>query len=46
MLWNEECEKLFFKESLKYFLSQDKLFYKIDGNYYAYIPKGYIFAQR
>ena len=40
MLWNEKYEKLFFKESLKYFLLLDKLFYKIDGSYYTYIPKG------
>ena len=26
MLWNEDCEKLFFEQSLKYFLSLDKLF--------------------
>ena len=37
---DEKYEKLFFKESLKYFLLLDKLFYKIDGSYYTYIPKG------
>ena len=40
MLWNEDCEKLFFEQSLKYFLSLDKLFYKLNGKYYAYIPRG------
>ncbi|WP_157153462.1 hypothetical protein [Brachyspira murdochii] len=38
-LWNNEVEITFFKKSLENFLPIEKLFYKIDDKYYAYIPK-------
>jgi len=38
-LWNNRTEIKFFKETLKSFGSPEKLFYKLDSEYYAYIPK-------
>jgi len=40
-LWNNNIEIQFFKEALKNFASPEQLFYYLQGNYYAYIPKGY-----
>lgn len=37
--WNVETEKEFFEKSLKSFATPDKLFYNIDGKFYAYVPK-------
>ena len=37
-LWSTDAEKLFFTSYLKTVLP-DKLFYKLDNVYYAYIPK-------
>jgi hypothetical protein len=39
-LWNNETEIYFFKEALKSFASPEKLFYNLNNEYYAYIPKG------
>jgi hypothetical protein len=38
-LWNNKIEIQFFKEALKNFASSEKLFYNLQGEYYAYIPK-------
>lgn len=38
-LWNNDIEILFLKKSLENFLPVEKLFYKINGKYYVYIPK-------
>lgn len=38
-LWNNSVEIEFFKESLKKFASKEKLFYNLNGEYFAYIPK-------
>lgn len=40
-LWNNNTEIQFFKEALKNFASPEQLFYNLQGNYYAYIPKGF-----
>lgn len=39
-MWNTETELQFFHESLRNFASPEKLFYLLQGRYYAYIPKG------
>lgn len=39
-LWRIDDEKVFFTESLKSFLTEQQLFYILQGEYYAYIPKG------
>ena len=38
-LWNNDVEIEFFKESLKKFASKEKLFYNLNVEYFAYIPK-------
>lgn len=38
-LWNNNVEIEFFNESLKKFASKEKLFYNLNGGYFAYIPK-------
>jgi hypothetical protein len=38
-LWNNEIEKQFFIEALKNFASLEQIFYKINADYFAYIPK-------
>lgn len=38
-LWNNDVEIEFFKESLKKFASKEKLFYNLNREYFAYIPK-------
>ncbi len=38
-LWNNDTEIQFFKEALKNFASPEQLFYKLQGGYYAYVPK-------
>lgn len=38
-LWDNNVEIEFFKESLKKFASIEKLFYNLNGEYFAYIPK-------
>lgn len=38
--WNQDIEKKFFMESLKYFASPEQLFYNLAEGYFAYIPKG------
>jgi len=38
-LWNTETEIKFFEETLKSIGSPEKLFYKLNSEYYAYIPK-------
>lgn len=38
-LWNNNTEVQFFTEALKNFASPEKLFYKPQGAYYAYVPK-------
>lgn len=38
-LWNNSVEIEFFNESLKKFASKEKLFYNLNGEYFAYIPK-------
>lgn len=38
-LWNNNVEIEFFNESLKKFASKEKLFYNLNGEYFAYIPK-------
>ena len=38
-LWNNDVEIEFFSESLKKFASKEKLFYNLNGEYFAYIPK-------
>lgn len=40
MLWNINTEKQFFNKALKNFASSEQLFYKLSGEYFAYIPKG------
>jgi hypothetical protein len=39
-LWNNNVEIDFFKKSLGGFASVEDLFYKVNSQYYAYIPKG------
>jgi len=41
LLWNNDIEIAFFKESLHAFASPEQLFYKLKGDYYAYIPRGF-----
>jgi hypothetical protein len=38
-LWNIETEKRFFLEALRNFLTEQQLFYKLQGDCYAYVPK-------
>jgi len=38
-LWNNDTEIQFFTEALKNFASPEKLFYNLQGGYYAYVPK-------
>lgn len=38
-LWSNQNEIDFFKSALHDFLEPEKLFYKIGGTYYAYVPK-------
>lgn len=38
-LWDNNVEIEFFRESLKKFASKEKLFYNLNGEYFAYIPK-------
>lgn len=38
-LWNNEIEIQFFTEALKNFASPEQLFYKLQGGYFAYVPK-------
>ena len=40
ILWNNDIEIQFFEEALKNFASPEKLFYKLNTGYFAYIPKG------
>ena len=37
--WNKSTEIIFFEEALKNFASAEQLFYKMQGGYFAYIPK-------
>jgi hypothetical protein len=39
-LWNNNTEIRFFAESLKNFASPEQLFYNLQNEYFAYIPKG------
>jgi hypothetical protein len=39
-LWNNKNEIEFFTESLKSFASPEQIFYHLQNEYYAYIPKG------
>lgn len=39
-LWSNDIEIQFFNEALKNFASPEKLFYKLNTGYFAYIPKG------
>lgn len=39
--WDNNNEIHFFTEALKNFASPEQLFYKLQNDYYAYIPKGY-----
>ncbi len=39
-LWNNNIEKEFFRKSLESFSTREQLFYHVDDEYYAYIPKG------
>ncbi|MGI6569881.1 MAG: hypothetical protein ACOX27_02290 [Caldicoprobacterales bacterium] len=39
VLWNNSTEIQFFTEALKSFASPEQVFYKLNGEYYAYIPK-------
>lgn len=41
ILWNNETEIQFFTEALKNFASPEQLFYKLHGEYFAYVPKGF-----
>ena len=38
-LWSIDDEKLFFTEALENFLTEQQLFYSLQGEYYAYVPK-------
>ncbi len=38
-LWNTDTEIHFFTEALRNFTSPEKLFYKLNSDYYAYVPK-------
>lgn len=38
-LWSIDDEKLFFTEALENFLTEQQLFYRLEGEYYAYVPK-------
>jgi hypothetical protein len=40
LLWDSDTEINFFMEALKNFTSAEKLFYRLNSGYYAYIPKG------
>lgn len=40
MLWGIHAETDFFQSALKNFASPEQLFYKINGQYFAYVPKG------
>ncbi len=40
IFWDKNIEQNFFLESMKHFASPEKLFYNLDGEYFAYIPKG------
>ncbi|NLD48792.1 MAG: hypothetical protein GX660_16635, partial [Clostridiaceae bacterium] len=39
-LWNNDIEIQFFTEALKNFASPEQLFYKLQNEYFAYVPKG------
>lgn len=39
-LWNNDTEIRFFTEALKNFASPEQLFYNLQGEYFAYVPKG------
>lgn len=39
-LWNNDTEVEFFKQALAHFASPQQLFYKLSGEYFAYVPKG------
>lgn len=39
-LWNNNSEIQFFTEALKNFASPEQLFYNLQGDYLAYVPKG------
>ncbi|OGU58700.1 MAG: hypothetical protein A2V66_15615 [Ignavibacteria bacterium RBG_13_36_8] len=40
MLWSNETEQQFFTEALRNFAAPEQLFYNIQGDNYAYVPKG------
>ena len=40
VLWNNDVEKLFFREALSSFASPEQLFYNLSSGYFAYVPKG------
>jgi len=40
VLWNNDAEIQFFTEALKNFASPEQLFYNLQGDYFAYVPKG------
>lgn len=40
-LWSNEAEIQFFKEALKNFASPEQLFYHLQGEYFAYVPKDF-----
>jgi len=40
-LWDNDTEIQFFTEALKNFASPEQLFYNLQGEYYAYVPKGW-----
>ncbi len=40
MLWNNDIEITFFIEALKNFAAPEQIFYKLNSEYYAYVPNG------
>lgn len=38
--WDTNTEIQFFQEALKNFASPEQVFYRLDSDYYAYVPKG------
>ena len=38
--WNRNTEKLFFTEAMRNFTSPQQLFYKLNNEFFAYVPKG------
>lgn len=40
MLWTNETEQQFFIEALRNFAAPEQLFYNIQGDNFAYVPRG------